>query len=65
MLVKISGGRGDGTEWPDPGTELVVDDEEGAQLCAGGLAAPVAEREPVEERAAEKPDAKKAAKPQG
>src|SRR5262250_2326262 len=38
MLVKISGGRGDGTDWPDPGGVLEVDDDEGAHLCAGRLA---------------------------
>src|SRR5260221_9266475 len=43
MLIKISGGRGDGTEWPDPGTDFYVDDAEGAHLCAARLAVPVAE----------------------
>jgi hypothetical protein len=46
MLVKISGGRGDGSDWPAPGDPLEVDDDEGAQLCAAHLAVPV-----VEERA--------------
>ena len=48
MLVGISGGRGDGTPWPDVGGELDVSDDEGAQLCASGLAAPVAQDAPVE-----------------
>ena len=48
MRLGISGGRGDGTPWPPPGGELDVGDEEGAQLCAAGLAAPVAVPEPVE-----------------
>ena len=43
MYSKISGGRGDGTAWPDPGVPFYVDDAEGAHLCAGGLAYPVAE----------------------
>ena len=51
MLAKISGGRGDGSDWPEPGGELDVGDEEGAHLCAAQLAVPV----PVEERAVEIP----------
>jgi hypothetical protein len=43
MRIKVSGGRGDLTEWPDAGVPFDVGDEEGAQLCAGGLAYPVAE----------------------
>jgi hypothetical protein len=46
MLVKVSGGRGDGSDWPEPGGELTVDDAEGRHLCAAHLAVPV-----VEERA--------------
>ena len=46
MLTWISGGRGDGTDWPPAGSELTVDDDEGRQLCAAGHAVPV-----VEERA--------------
>jgi hypothetical protein len=52
MHIKISGGRGDLTEWPDPHVPFEVDDAEGAQLCAGGLAYPVAEDAPVETRGA-------------
>lgn len=48
MLVGISGGRGDGSPWPHPGQVLEVDDAEGAHLCAGRLAVPVAEDPPVE-----------------
>jgi len=55
MRYKISGGRGDLTEWPDPGVPFWVDDDEGAQLCAGGLAYPVAEDAPVETRADPEP----------
>lgn len=45
MKAGISGGRGDGTAWPAPGGILEVDDREGAELCAAGLAEPVAEKE--------------------
>ena len=50
MLVRISGGRGDGTQWPDLGVPFHVDDAEGAHLCAGGLAYPVAEEPYTETR---------------
>lgn len=43
MIVPISGGRGDGTEWPHPGGILEVDDEEGRHLCQARLAVPVAD----------------------
>ena len=52
MLVQVSGGRGDGTEWPRPGEELDVGDDEGRHLCAARLAVPV----PVEERKVETPE---------
>lgn len=42
MHVKVSGGRGDGTDWPDAGLPFEVDDEEGQQLVRAGLAYPVA-----------------------
>lgn len=48
MLLKVSGGRGDGTEWPEPGGILVTDADEGAQLCAAGLAEPVPEEQKAE-----------------
>ncbi len=41
MVGKITGTR-DGVEWPEPGEEIFLPDEEGAQLCALGMAAPVA-----------------------
>jgi hypothetical protein len=44
MRVSVSGTRGDGTEWPPAGEVAEVGDDEGAQLCAGGLAEPVAEK---------------------
>jgi hypothetical protein len=40
MRVGISGTR-NGADWPPLGGVLDVDDDEGAQLCAGGLAEPV------------------------
>ena len=43
MTIGISGGRGDGTDWPLPGGVLEVSDREGAELCAAGLAEPVAD----------------------
>lgn len=48
MVQQMSGPRGDGTDWPAFGAEIDVSDEEGRDLCAGGIAIPVAE-----ERAAE------------
>ncbi len=50
MLIKISGGRGDGTDWPDPGADFYVDDAEGTHLCAARLAVPVAEEPYTEVR---------------
>jgi hypothetical protein len=46
MLVGISGGRGDGTEWPAPGGEFTVGDEEGRELVQARLAVRV--EEPME-----------------
>ena len=40
MLVDISGGRGDGTEWPRYGAVLECGDHEAARLVAGGHAEP-------------------------
>ena len=48
MKVGISGTRS-GQDWPGIGQTLECSDEEGAQLCAGGLATPVVEER--EERA--------------
>lgn len=42
MKVEISGTRG-GQDWPKIGEVLEVGDEEGVQLCAGGMAEPVAD----------------------
>lgn len=44
MKVAMSGTR-DGVNWPLPGEELEVPDEEGANMCANGLAVPVAKKD--------------------
>ena len=49
MRYKVSGGRGDLTEWPDPHVPFDVGDDEGRQLCQGGLAYPVAQPDPPAE----------------
>lgn len=50
MKVQISGTR-DGSPWPAPGGVVDVEDAEGADLCAGNLAEPVAS-DPVEKAVA-------------
>lgn len=42
MRVQISGTR-DGVDWPAPGESIKVGDGEGRDLCAAGLAEPIAE----------------------
>lgn len=42
MRVGISGTRS-GVEWPQPGEVLECSPEEGAQLCASGIAVPEVE----------------------
>lgn len=44
MKVGVSGTR-NGQDWPPIGGTLLVSDEEGRQLCSGGLAEPVYEPE--------------------
>lgn len=51
MTQQVSGSR-NGRRWPVPGEELEVSDAEGAQLCASGIAAPVATRAEPETRPA-------------
>ena len=53
MHVAISGTR-DGAEWPAKGEEFVVPDTEGADLCAAGMASPVAEPAKPEKRPAKR-----------
>jgi len=43
MKTQITGTR-NGVRWPAPGGEVSLPDNEGADLCAQGLAEPVAER---------------------
>ncbi len=45
MKVQVSGTR-DGQEWPGKGAEVDLPDDEAAQVCAAGLAEPVAGDEP-------------------
>ena len=55
MLVSITGGRGDGTQWPPAGGVLVTGDDEARQLIRGGMArvAPDEERAVMPVAAAE------------
>lgn len=46
MNVSVTGTR-DGQKWPPAGGEIEVGDQEGADLCAAGLADPVAEPAPA------------------
>ena len=46
MRVGISGTRS-GRDWPQPGEVLECSNEEGAQMCANGIAVPVVD-DPVE-----------------
>lgn len=47
MKTQIAGPR-DGADWPSIGGELDVPDDEGAALCANGMAEPVAVEEKSE-----------------
>ena len=58
MKVGVSGSR-DGQPWPPIGETVDVPDAQGADLCAAGLAEPVADRKAekaVDERPVEKRD---------
>ena len=59
MVVSMSGTRG-GVEAPQAGDELDVTDDEGAQLCAAGLATPVKVEKRVEKAVAPKAETRKA-----
>lgn len=51
MKVVMSGTR-NGESWPLPGNDIEVPDEEGANMCANGLAVPVrSDEDDVEKRA--------------
>ena len=54
MRVGISGTRS-GQDWPQPGGILECSNEEGAQLCASGIAVPVVEDD-VETAVAAEPE---------
>lgn len=41
MKQYISGGRGDGRDWPPAGVPFDVGDDEGIELCRNGLAIPL------------------------
>lgn len=60
MVAAISGTR-DGQDWPSIGETLTVPAEEGAQLCAAGLAVPV--KAAPETAAAPAPETADAPKP--
>jgi hypothetical protein len=49
MKVVMSGTR-NGESWPLPGEEIEVPDDEGAQMCANGLAIPVAKKDAAVEK---------------
>lgn len=49
MKAEVSGSR-NGRPWPRPGEEITVPDDEGKDLCAAGIAEPVAQRDRVETR---------------
>lgn len=53
MKVSITGTR-DGVDWPPAGGEVVLPDGEAAEMCAAGLAEPVAEPAKAEKRPAKK-----------
>lgn len=48
-LVDLADGEGL-REWPAVGDEVVLPDDEGARMCAAGLATPVAEQAKPETR---------------
>lgn len=53
MNVHISGTR-NGAYWPEIGGEIDLTDVEGAELCASGMASPVAVVERAEKRPAKR-----------
>lgn len=59
MKAHITGSR-NGVRWPQAGGEVTLPDNEGADLCAAGLAEPVAEVAQPEKRPAKKAAEKRA-----
>jgi hypothetical protein len=53
MKTRIAGSR-NGVRWPEAGAVVDLPDNEGADLCAAGLADPVAEKDEPEKRPAKK-----------
>lgn len=59
MKIRIAGSR-NGVRWPEAGGEVDLPDNEAADLCAAGLAEPIAV--PPAEQAEKRPAAKRAEK---
>lgn len=55
MKVELSGTHNN-KAWPRRGELVEVGDQEGAELCAAGIAEPVVEPEPVEKAVASEPE---------
>jgi len=49
LKVSLSGAR-NGVAWPSAGEEIDLPDQEGADLCAAGMAEPVTKRPAAETR---------------
>jgi hypothetical protein len=64
MKTQITGTR-NGVRWPAAGGEVTLPDNEGADLCAQGLAEPVAERARPEKATAPTPEKRATRKPKG
>ena len=58
QMRRVITGTRDGVEWPPPGGEIDLPDDEGAHLCAVGMAVPVV-TEPKVERAVTPPTEKR------
>lgn len=63
MLLTISGGRHDGTQWPPRGWIFEIGDAEGRDLVAGGMAVQVAPPAPPKPVAKPEPAPEPVAKP--
>jgi len=63
MFVGISGGRGDGTDWPPAGGVIELDDEEARHLVEARLGRYEPETETRPAPAPKRPAARPAAKP--
>lgn len=63
MNFTISGGRADGSPWPDGGQVLETGQQEAMELCAAGLAVPVTDDEDEPETRPDKATAEKRGDP--